>query len=105
MEIIALALISAHDPGKRLASVELLRSTGPVIGVDDVTGGLLPAMLAGGFVRDQCHPTLPLLATDPERGLVFAALDGRPVVARAWAWAALRPDSERPVLQRDENVA
>lgn len=43
------------------------------------------------------------LATDPQRGLVFAALDGKPVVVRAWA--AVRPDSERPLLQRGQDVA
>jgi RNA ligase len=43
------------------------------------------------------------LAGDPSRGLVFAALDGKPLVTRAWA--AIRPEHERPLLQRGEDVA
>lgn len=43
------------------------------------------------------------LAADPTRGLVFAALDGKPLAARGWA--AIRPEHERPLLQRSEDVA
>ncbi|MGQ0573696.1 MAG: hypothetical protein ACT4RN_05755 [Pseudonocardia sp.] len=43
------------------------------------------------------------LARDPDRGLVFAALDGKPLRARAWS--AIRPEHERPLMQRGEDVA
>lgn len=43
------------------------------------------------------------LAGDPGRGLVFSALDGRPLVARAWA--AIRPEHEQPLLHHGEDVA
>lgn len=43
------------------------------------------------------------LAGDADRGLVFAALDGKPLRARAWL--AVRPEHERPLLQRGEDVA
>ncbi len=43
------------------------------------------------------------LADAPDRGLVFAALDGKPLVARAWS--AIRPDHERPLRHRGEDVA
>ncbi|MDN5933504.1 MAG: hypothetical protein L0I24_20965 [Pseudonocardia sp.] len=67
------------------------------------------AVLAAAGVRSAELRELPrrdaaaALAGDPGRGLVFAALDGRPLVARAWA--AIRPEHEQPLLQRGEDVA
>ena len=43
------------------------------------------------------------IATNPRRGMVFAALDGKPVLAQAWA--AIRPEAERPYRDRTEDVA
>lgn len=43
------------------------------------------------------------IADYPFRGLVFAALDGKPW--RAQAWAQIRPDAERPYAARGEDVA
>jgi RNA ligase len=59
------------------------------------------AALAGLARRDAAAA----LASDPAqaRGLAFAALDGKPLVARAWS--AIRPEHERPLLQHGEDVA
>ncbi|MGI8813750.1 MAG: RNA ligase [Pseudonocardia sp.] len=61
---------------------------------------LARALELGGLPR---RDAAAALTNDPNRGLVFAALDGKPIVARAWA--AVRPEHERPLLQRGEDVA
>jgi RNA ligase len=43
------------------------------------------------------------IAAHPYRGMLFAVLDGRPVLTQAWA--AVRPEAERPYRNRSEDVA
>jgi RNA ligase len=43
------------------------------------------------------------IAGHPRRGMIFAALDGKPIAAQAWA--AIRPDAEKPYAARSEDVA
>lgn len=43
------------------------------------------------------------IARHPHRGMVFAVLDGKPVLTQAWA--AVRPEAERPYHHRSEDVA
>lgn len=43
------------------------------------------------------------IADHPYRGLVFAALDGKPITAQAWA--AVYPDHEKPFWTRGEDAA
>lgn len=44
-----------------------------------------------------------LLAKHPQRGMVFAALDGKDYLAQAWL--SVRPEAERPYAARSESVA
>jgi RNA ligase len=71
----------------------------------DQAGGLLVATAErAAELRDlPRRDAAAAFAADPNRGLVFAALDGRPLVARAWS--AIRPEHERPLLHRGEDVA
>lgn len=80
--------------------------------LDDTAADLrtqVDAVLAAAHARAAELRDLPRrdaaadLAADPTRGLVFAALDGKPLVGRAWA--AIRPEHERPLLQRGADVA
>jgi RNA ligase len=43
------------------------------------------------------------IAGHPYRSLVFSALDGRDITAQAWA--AIRPEAEKPFMARSEDVA
>ena len=43
------------------------------------------------------------IASHPQRGMIFSALDGRPILAQAWA--AIRPAADRAFGARGEDVA
>ena len=43
------------------------------------------------------------IAAHPHRGMLFAVLDGKPVLTQAWS--AVRPEAERPYRNRSEDVA
>lgn len=44
-----------------------------------------------------------LIADHPQRGLIFAALDGKPITAQVWA--SIYPAHEKPFFSRTEDVA
>lgn len=67
-------------------------------------GVAVEAETAAGQVRGMPRKESALaIKSHPHRALVFKLLDGRPITAMAWA--AIRPDAERPFMARGEDVA
>jgi RNA ligase len=58
---------------------------------------------AFGLAELPRRDTAAALADHPNRGIVFAALDGKPITAQAWA--AVYPEHEKPFWTRGEDAA
>jgi len=77
-----------------------------IIGLHDQVSEVIDIVQGEAFGWGECddRKTIALgIADHPFRGLVFAELDGKPW--RSQAWAAVRPEAERPFAARGEDVA
>ena len=70
--------------------------------VDEIVAIVEGEAFGWGDCDDRGHIARSI-ADHPYRGMVFASLDGKPWLAQAWA--AVRPDAERPFASRGEDVA
>lgn len=95
--------------------VDTLRATAPEEFLDWIDATIAAQHAAVAAVLAAVHATAERLSPLPRktaaaelvqhehRGLVFAALDGKPITAQAWA--AIYPAHERPFWNRTEDTA